>query len=287
MERSTEPERLLDSLELTEYEETALANLLELGRTTAPDLAEATGIPKARIYGVLDELADAGYVKMFPGRPKEYQPKPPADIVDRAIENERQSFETYRESIESIREEFVATFEPLYERATDEVTPTEELFFVVDVGDPSERETRRLYRQAGEALYVLTKSFEYLDTVRPAIDEAYDRDIDIRVMFLHPERLSPENRAVQAEKVDLLRSAYPGIERRFSVERLPWRGTIVDPSMEYDTGEAIVLVEEEDIPLGLRQAAVTENASFVAGLWRYFDLLWEHESVAEVDGPDG
>ena len=68
---SNDSERLFSLLELTEYEEAALEELLVLGRTTAPDLAEATGIPKARIYGVLDTLAEAGYIKMIPGRPKQ------------------------------------------------------------------------------------------------------------------------------------------------------------------------------------------------------------------------
>ena len=86
--------------------------------------------------------------------------------------------------------------------------------------------------------------------------------------------------------IDRLRTDYPRIDFRFSPERLPWRGTIVDPSLDYDSGEAILLVDEEDIPLSLRQAAVTENASFVAGLGRYFDLIWEHESVSRsaLDG---
>jgi len=48
----------LSLLDLTEYEAAALEELLLLGRTTAPDLAEATGIPKARIYGVLDSLSE-------------------------------------------------------------------------------------------------------------------------------------------------------------------------------------------------------------------------------------
>jgi len=38
------------------------------------------------------------------------------------------------------------------------------------------------------------------------------------------------------------------------------------------------MVEQEEIPNHHRQAAVTENPSFVAGLWQYFDLLWRHES---------
>lgn len=36
----------------------------------------------------------------------------------------------------------------------------------------------------------------------------------------------------------------------------------------------------------MRQAAVTDNGSFVAGLSRYFDLIWEHEST-ETDGVSG
>jgi hypothetical protein len=51
--------------------------------------------------------------------------------------------------------------------------------------------------------------------------------------------------------------------------------------MDYESGKALFLVEEEDIPLHLRQAAVTENGSFVAGMNRLFELIWEYESLAE------
>ena len=112
------------------------------------------------------------------------------------------------------------------------------------------------------------------------------RGDEVRVLLLHPDGLAEGNREVQTGSVDRLVANYPLIDLRFSEERLPWRGTIVDPSMDYETGEAIFLVEEEDIPLSLRKAAVTENSSFVAGLGRYFDLIWEYESVdrSTVDG---
>lgn len=48
--------------------------------------------------------------------------------------------------------------------------------------------------------------------------------------------------------------------------------------MAYDDGEAIFLVEEPEVPNHMRQAALTENGSFVAGFKRYFELVWEHES---------
>lgn len=282
-----DPSELLSALDLTEYEEQALESLLMLGQTTAPDLSEATGIPKARIYSVLDSLADDGYIKIIPGRPKQYLSKPPEEILDRAVESRQQVFETYRHELENIREDFVETFQPLYESASEEVTPTEELFYVVDVGKTSEEETRRLYRTAENQIDVLTKSFEYFKTVEPTLATALDDGCEVRILFLHPKHLSADNRAVQQEVVENIQDTYPGIEIRFSEELLPWRGTIVDPSMDYDMGAAIMLVEEKDIPLHKRQAAVTENGSFVAGLERYFELSWTYESATsypyEVD----
>lgn len=268
---------LASLLDLTEYEADALTTLIDLGRTTAPDLSEASGIPKARIYSVLDELADAGYVKVIPGRPKKYEPKPPESILDRAIENERQAYESYRHTLDSHREDILADLEPRYERGASEVSPTEELFTVVDVGEPSERETRRLYREATDQIEVITKSFEYLDAVEPAIQDVLDRGTSLDILFLDPDLLEPHNRDVQVRRVQRIRTEYPAVEIRFGATRLPWRGTIVDPSMDYDSGAAILLVEELDIPLHKRQAAVTENASFVAGLDRYFSLTWEHD----------
>ncbi|QPV62687.1 TrmB family transcriptional regulator [Halosimplex litoreum] len=274
---------VFDRLGLTEYEETALRELLSLGKTTAPNLAEATDIPKARIYGVLESLSDRGFVEVIPGRPKEYQPKPPEAILDRAVENHRQDYETFAAAIDDLREEFLAEFRPRYERASEDVTPTEELFHVVDVGEPSERETRRLYHEAVDEVHVVTKSFEYFDSVEPAFADALDRGVDISVLLLVPEFLSTDPRdepAIQRAIVERIREDYPSVEIRFSTGKLPFRGHVADPSPDYETGSAILLVEEEDVPNHMRQAAITDNGAFVAGLKRYFDLIWEHESVA-------
>jgi sugar-specific transcriptional regulator TrmB len=269
---------MLERLDLKEYEAKALAELLSLGRTTAPDLAEATGIPKARIYGVLDSLADLGFVKVIPGRPKEYQPHSPEDILDRAIENRRQEFETYRSEVASQRESFLDELGPLFEAASSDITPTEELFYVVDAGEPSERKTRTLYHEANEEIHIITKGMDYFDRVEASLRDALDRGISIQILFLEPSALSSENRSRQRDVIGAIEERYPAVAYRFSDGRLPWRGTFVDPSMDYESGQAILLVEEEDVPMSMRQAAVTENAPFVAGLKRYFDLIWEHDA---------
>ncbi|MFB6084989.1 MAG: TrmB family transcriptional regulator [Halorientalis sp.] len=276
-----DPEDLLDPLDLREYEATALEQLLTVGRTTAPNLAEATGIPRARIYDILSSLADEGYVEVIPGRPKEYQPKAPEEILDRSVENRRQEFADFERSIEEIRPAFLETFRHLYEQADEDITPTEDLFHVVDVGEPSETETRSFYRDATDEIDVLTKGFEYFDSIEPAFADAYERGVPIRILMLAPEHLREENREIQRRIATEILETYPDVDVRFSNEQLPIRGTVVDPSMEYDSGKAIILVEEKDIPLSMRQAAITENGSFVAGLHRYFDLIWEHDSAPE------
>lgn len=287
MRAPSDPRKLLETLELKEYEVTALEHLLQLGRTTAPNLAEATGIPKARIYGVLDSLADEGFIKIIPGRPKQYQPKEPAQILSRAQENYRQQFESKRQELEEIRSEFISTFQPQFDESSENVTPTEELFWVIDVGKPSQAETRKLYRDADDQISVLTKSFEYFNEVEPAVEDALDREIKLNVLFLHPSRLSESNEQIQRDRVQYITDQYSSISLRFSSEKLPWRGTVVDPSMGYTSGKAIFLVEEKDVPLHMRQAAVTDNGSFVAGLKRYFDLIWEYESVSLSSLDDG
>jgi sugar-specific transcriptional regulator TrmB len=269
---------VFDRLGLTEYETAALTELFSVGRTTAPNLSEAAGIPKARVYGVLDSLADSGYVEIIPGRPKEYVAKPPAEVLDRATENRRQAFEQFQQDIEHEREEFLAEFGPLYQRADEGSRPAEELFHVVDVGEPSETETRRVYHTATETVRVLSKAFEYLDRIESAFAECVEQGIDIQILLLSPDHLTPSDRDRQAEIVAYITETYPEVGLRYSEKALPWRGTIADPSMEYDDGTAILLVQEDEVPNHMRQAAITENGSFVAGLNRYFELVWAYES---------
>jgi len=280
---SNDGERLFSLLELTEYEEAALEELLVLGRTTAPDLAEATGIPKARIYGVLDTLAEAGYIKVIPGRPKQYQPHDPATIVDRAVMNRQDSYEQFKRDVNAVADSFVESYSPIEDRDLDELSPTEDLFHVVDVGEPSERETRRLFREADEEVFALTKSFGYLDAIAPAMETAIDAGVSANVLMLSPDHLTDANRKEQQAIRRQLADTFPSVSVRITDRVLPWRGTFVDPDLQYQTGQGLLLVEQEEVPNHLRQAAVTENPAFVAGLWQYFDLLWHHESTPAVD----
>lgn len=138
-------------------------------------------------------------------------------------------------------------YTPVRDRGVDDLSPTEDLFHVVDVGEPSERETRRLFREAEESVYVLTKSFGYIDAVRPAMRDAIEHGVDVDVLLLAPEHLSEKNKRRQDEIRTLLAEEFPPVSVRISDRVLPWRGTFIDPSLEYDSGQGLLMVEQEEI----------------------------------------
>ena len=64
---------ILDKLKLigfTEYTSRAYLALVKLGEATAPDIARESNIPQSKIYGVLDDLYDKGFVGKAGGKDK-------------------------------------------------------------------------------------------------------------------------------------------------------------------------------------------------------------------------
>ncbi|MFA5860142.1 MAG: helix-turn-helix domain-containing protein [Candidatus Thermoplasmatota archaeon] len=74
---------LLHLAGLTEYEARAYRTLLGLGSVGAADIAEASGIPRTRIYAVLDGLLER-WVIVEAGRPKRYRARDPHECFEDA-----------------------------------------------------------------------------------------------------------------------------------------------------------------------------------------------------------
>ncbi len=64
---------------LSEYESRAFLEIVRMGSATAPKLAEETKIPQAKIYGVLDDLSNRGFVY------KDEDSKPAKYFADKPI----------------------------------------------------------------------------------------------------------------------------------------------------------------------------------------------------------
>ena len=268
-------ERIFESLGLSMYQARVLFSLIKHGEAKASDISELSGVPRAKVYSVLDQLVDMGFVDKKPGRPAKYKPKPPEKIVERLKYNILLDYTKRLKIVEEVESD-------LLERLKEFYSPSEvrakELIRVIRVGEPSERETRLLYLEAKKEINIISKSFEYYPKVRKELVEAAKRGVKIKILLLGEEFLSDSTKKVQEEILRLVKKELDA-EVRLSKTILPLRGTIVDPSYEYKTGKAIFVVEDPETPLYLRDAAVTENPSLVAGMKKYFDLIWEYEST--------
>lgn len=269
-------EQTFEDLGLSMYQSKVLLSLIQHGEAKASDISELSGVPRAKVYSVLDQLADIGLVDKKPGRPVKYKPKPPEKIVERLKYNIQLDYSEQLRKVEEAEGELVEQLKGFQSSHSSEVS-SKELIRVVRVGEPSERETRLMYSQAENEINVASKTFEYYPKVKKELIEASKRGVRVKVLLLGGGLLSEATQRVQEEIVRLVGEELD-CEVRLSNTILPLRGTIVDPSYEYKTGKAIFMVEDPVTPLYLRDAAVTENPSLVAGMKKYFDLIWDYES---------
>jgi sugar-specific transcriptional regulator TrmB len=102
----------------SEYETKAYMSLLRQGTASANDIASSADIPQSRVYDVLDSLESKGFVKVQPGRPKQFGSVKPETAIDRFCEFKRRKQTNELEEIRTLGSEFSETVD------TDDVGPT-------------------------------------------------------------------------------------------------------------------------------------------------------------------
>jgi sugar-specific transcriptional regulator TrmB len=90
----------LRRLGLTEYEAKAYAALVGLGEASAREIHQVSGVPRTRIYDILRDLTDKGFVEFVQGSPTYYRVVEP----DRVLERLRSDFlEAVDQSAEELK----------------------------------------------------------------------------------------------------------------------------------------------------------------------------------------
>lgn len=264
---------LLTSMGLNEYQSSALANLLYLGETKATDLSRVSGVPNARIYGVLEELAQKGLVIVRPGRPLLYAPMSPAEISQALAADAREEIQERVAAIESVKGHFEGAADAVYMKGSQAKVRTP-LFRVVGVGDVSVEETRKLYREAKTELLILTRAMEYYTQIAEDLEAAVRRGVKVRILLRSRGTLKPADAAKRDASLKSIALLGSSVEARVTDDVII-RGCIADASAG---GRAMFLVEEVGVPYHLREAAITSHPSVVRGLADMFNLRWAYES---------
>lgn len=99
-------ERIVEKLEqigLTEYEAKVYLALLEVHLNTATKASEKSGVPRTRIYSVLESLAHKGWVRIYSGVPLLFKAQAPQEVFEKI----KQEYSEFLDSVKSILKEEV------------------------------------------------------------------------------------------------------------------------------------------------------------------------------------
>jgi HTH-type transcriptional regulator, sugar sensing transcriptional regulator len=114
----TDARRLVD-LGLTGYEASAYVALTRRGQASGAEVARIAGLPRQRIYDVLDGLVARGLATITPGRPALYAAAPPDDALGQLLELHR----TRLKRLERDVEDTIERLTPAYREGRSAVDP--------------------------------------------------------------------------------------------------------------------------------------------------------------------
>ena len=109
-------ERIVEKLErigLTEYEAKAYLALLEVHLNTATRVSEKSGVPRTRIYSVLESLAQKGWVRIYSGVPLLFKAAAPQEVFEKIKEEYSEFLDSVKSTLKDCEDEFAPTFPAL------------------------------------------------------------------------------------------------------------------------------------------------------------------------------
>jgi sugar-specific transcriptional regulator TrmB len=105
---SEDPVRVIESLKslgLTKYEALVYIALLKLVSATANEVHGISGVPRASVYTVIDQLLDKGLVSVSQSAPKRFAAFPPEDAITKLLGHIERDAQYARDSLSLIYRE--------------------------------------------------------------------------------------------------------------------------------------------------------------------------------------
>jgi sugar-specific transcriptional regulator TrmB len=101
----------LQQVGLTEYEAKAYLALLNTHLSTATQASEKSGVPRTKIYSVLEALRNKGWVRVYSGVPLLFKAVQPMRVFEKAKEDYAELLDsiktTLKEEVNNVKEKFV------------------------------------------------------------------------------------------------------------------------------------------------------------------------------------
>lgn len=257
MDQSAEAAPLI-ALGLTGYEASAYVALTRRERATGAEVARLAGLPRQRIYDVLDGLVARGIATVEPGRPARYAALAPDAAVAALVAARRAEVER----LEHEAGLAVALLTPAYRDGRSTHDPLTYIEVLREPGAIAKR-FAELEASATKEIFVFTKP-PY--AVEPAQNRAglelLARGVEARSVY---ERSVYDDAAV----VEAVREFVAAGEQARVVDELPLKLVVID--------ERVALLSLEDPVAGTTNLTImiVEHAALARLLKLAFEQVWE------------
>ncbi|WP_214083823.1 TrmB family transcriptional regulator [Methanoculleus sp.] len=161
----------LRALGMNEYEASVYSTLVGLQKATARDIHEISGVPRGRIYEILNDLARRGFIGVEEGSPSSYYVLDIDVVFDRLKEDYIRSLDETREALKSLS-------------VKPRLPPVS--FFILRSGWAIENHIASLFRRVKKSMVILCYSPEFLQRYYTAI-KPLERKIDLYVVVRRKE----------------------------------------------------------------------------------------------------
>jgi len=154
----------LQRIGLTEYEAKAYLTLLKDHLNSATKLSEKSGVPRTKIYSVLESLEHKGWIRIYSGIPLLFKAVDPRDVFKKV----KKDYNDFLESIQTTLKE--------------EVKEMKEKFMILkfDVGLGSLKEEIR----KAKTIWISNATTDFLKKV----SDAFSKDTVVKVLLFPRER---------------------------------------------------------------------------------------------------
>jgi sugar-specific transcriptional regulator TrmB len=246
----------LVELGLTGYEASAYLALTRRGGASGAELARLAGLPRQRIYDVLEGLVERGLATATPGRPVRYAAAPP-ETLGVLLDRRRSELDRLARDVDDLVEQLA----PVYRAGRAANDP---LDFIEVLRDPRAIARRFAAVEASVEREIL------VFTKPPYAIEPGENVAGLELLQRGVEARSVYERSIYDDpaQADAVRRFVAAGEQARVVERLPLKLVLVDGRVAMFTMEDPVATDPA------LTIAVVEHAGFAALLRLAFEQAW-------------
>ncbi len=255
-----ETEQLRGALEnagVTQYEADAYIALLERGSAAAVEIAEASEVPQARIYDVLRNLAEKGYIETYEEETLKARANDPTTVVE--------DLEDYAETITAAASEIQERWqEPDIEESKVSVVSQPRTVY----------ERAKTWIEEAETEIQIALTPKQLDNLHDVLCDAYQRNIVVKLTLTPPSdtTLSVEEFTDQFENC-VSEARYRDLPTPFVL--------LVDRTN-------VCFTPETSLPTASRYGVIVQDYSLSRLVdWFFQTALWTHWPVAYSTRTEG